>query len=76
MTNRTYTNPSVTVLVGCLCVLGYCWRQPLTTSAGNTVNVIKGEIDNIWRGEKKKKLRLVKQDYYDAGPKATRLLAK
>ena len=36
----------------------------------------KGEIDDILRGEIEKKHRFVKQQYYEIGPKATRLLAR
>lgn len=40
------------------------------------MKTIKGEIDEILRGEIEKKLRFVKQEYYESGPKATRLLAR
>lgn len=40
------------------------------------MKTIKGEIDKILRGEIEKKHRFVKQEYYETGPKATRLLAR
>ena len=40
------------------------------------MKTIKGEIDTILRGEIEEKLRFVKQEYYETGPKATGLLAR
>ena len=40
------------------------------------IKSIKGEIDEILRGEIEKKLRFVKQQFYETGPKATKLLAR
>lgn len=40
------------------------------------MKTIKEEIDKLLKDEIEKKLRFVKQQYYETGPKATRILAR
>lgn len=46
------------------------------TQLTQEIKTIKGEIDKLMKQDIEKKLRFVKQDYYEIGPKATRLLAR
>jgi hypothetical protein len=40
------------------------------------IQKVKQEIEQIYREEVEKKLRFLKQQYYEAGSKATKLLAR
>lgn len=40
------------------------------------IKEIRGEVDEILGGDREKRARFVKQNYYEAGPQATRLLAR
>lgn len=52
------------------------YRNTRKTQLLQEVKTIKEEIDKLLKDEIEKELRFVKQQYYETGPKATRILAR
>ncbi|CAI5636845.1 unnamed protein product [Oreochromis niloticus] len=52
------------------------YRTTRNVQLQDRIKTLKKEIDNILTEEVEKKLRFLKQDYYENGPKAARLLAR
>ena len=63
-------------LTGKLKNLEISYQSTQNTELSQKIKTTKTEIDEILRGEIEKKLRYVRQEYYETGPKATRLLAR